>query len=514
MLRFSTAVIATSALVVFAAPATAQKVLSVGMAAQDVQQLDPHRAVTTQDRPMASWMFNGLVRSKPGSISLDGLEPDLAEAWEVSSDRLTWTFKLRRGVQFHKNFGELTSADVVFSIKRAADAKTSAFASDFAAIESVEAVDSHTVAIKLKNRVPFLLGSLLNYQGGFIISQKAAEQHGEQFRLNPVGTGPFAFTRHVANDRVTFDAHAGYFRGKPKIDTVHYRFIQSDASRDLAFQSGEIQVTYGQQSQTWAERTKGQAGVVVDVIRPAELSALHLNTKMKPLDDKRVRLAIAHAVNRDELVRFKGALLAVPGVSPIPQGYLGSDNAGTPPGHDINKAKALLAEAGFPNGVQIKAVHTQLPGMLATIQVVQAQLKRAGIDLVIDLVDHQTFHANIRKDLSGVVHYAAGRFPIADIYLTQFYHSRSIVLTPTAVTNFSHCAVADSEIDAARVETDAEKQKAHWVAAQRKIADELCAVTLFEQLSVWARKSNIDYGHKPEGYLNLGPLLTEQATIN
>jgi peptide/nickel transport system substrate-binding protein len=497
-----------------ASPAAAQKVLSVAMAAQDVQQMDPHRAVTTQDRPMVSWMFNGLVRSKPGSAAVEGLEPDIAESWESSSDRLTWTFKIRRGVQFHKGFGELTADDVVFSIKRAGNSATSAFASDLAAVESVEAVDANTVRIKLKQRVPFLLGSLLNYQGGFIVSRKAVEQHGENFKLNPVGTGPFAFQEHKANDRVTFVAHANYFRGKPKIDTVHYRFIQSDASRDLAFQSGEIQVTYGRQDQTWAERMKAQPNTIVDVWRPAELSLLHLNMNLKPLDDKRVRLAIAHAVNRDELVRARGALSATPGTSVIPAGYLGSDAAAPLPKHDIARAKQLLAEAGHPNGLQIKTIHTQLPGMLSTIQVVQAQLKRAGIDLVIDLVDHQTFHAQIRKDLSQIVHYSAARFPVADIYLTQFYHSRSIVQTPSAVTNFAHCKVADAEIDAARTETDPEKQKQLWIAAQRKIIDEVCAVALFENLQLWARKANVDFGYKPEGALNLGPLLTEQTTIN
>ncbi|MBL8698951.1 MAG: polyamine ABC transporter substrate-binding protein [Alphaproteobacteria bacterium] len=509
-----TMLLAATALACASAPAFAQKVLSVGMAAQDVQQMDPHRAVTTQDRPLASWLFNGLVRLKPGSVDLEAIEPDLAESFESSADRLTWTFKLRRGVQFHKGFGELTADDVVFSIQRSADAKTSAFSSSFAAVDKVEAVDSHTVRITLKNRVPFFLGSILNYEGGFIVSKKAVEQAGDNFKTAPVGTGPFAFQEHKANDRVTFAAHAGYFRGKPKIDTVHYRFIQSDASRDIAFQAGEIQVIYGRQDQVWVERMKKEPNTVVDVIAPAEFSLLHLNTKQKPLDDKRVRLAIAHAVNRDELVRAKGALIAKGGTSLIPSGYLGSDpNAGLP-AHDIAKAKALLAEAGFPNGVQVKAIHTQLPGMLQTIQVVQAQLKRAGIDLVIDLVDHQTFHAQIRQDLSQITHYSAGRFPVADIYLTQFYHSRSIVKTPTAVTNFSHCAVADADIDAARVETDPAKQKQFWFAAQRKIIDEVCAVALQEGLSVWARKGNVDYGHKPEGYLNLGPTLSETTTLN
>src|SRR6202007_228633 len=106
-----------------------------------------------------------------------------------------------------------------------------------------------------------------------------------------------------------------------------------------------------------------------------------------------------------------------------------------------------------------------LPAMLSTMEIVQAQLKRVGINLELQVVDHPTFHAQIRKDLSDVVMYAASRFPVADVYLTQFFHSRSIVQTPTAVTNFSHCGDADQEIDAARVEPDPAKQKALWLAA-------------------------------------------------
>ena len=112
----------TAALFLSAAPAAlAQTTLNVGMAAADVGQLDPHRATTTQDKPVVAWIFNGLVRFAPGSASLEGLEPDLAEKWESSPDKLTWTFTLRKGVKFHGNWGELTADDVVFSLRRAGD---------------------------------------------------------------------------------------------------------------------------------------------------------------------------------------------------------------------------------------------------------------------------------------------------------------------------------------------------------------------------------------------------------
>src|SRR3954470_17696690 len=163
------AALAVAAIAV-AAPALAQPktALNVGIAAQDIGQLDPHFAVSTIDRVVAAWMFNGLVRFPPGSIDPARLEPDLAESWESSADGLTWTFHLRHGVQFHGGFGELTADDVVFSFEKAGKAATSAFAADYAQFDSVQAVDPYTVKITLKQPVPSLLGLVANYSGGFI----------------------------------------------------------------------------------------------------------------------------------------------------------------------------------------------------------------------------------------------------------------------------------------------------------------------------------------------------------
>jgi peptide/nickel transport system substrate-binding protein len=509
--RFGAAALAAT--LTWAGAAHAEKVLTVGMAAADLGSLDPHRTATTPDKAVIGWMFNGLVRFKPGTMDPEQIEPDLAERWEASSDKLTWTFHLRKGVQFNNGFGELTADDVVFSLKRAADPKISSFSSDYAAVESVEAPDPATVRIKLKQQSPTLLGALTSFQGGNIVSKKAVEQLGDDYRVKGVGTGPFGLEEYKANQQLTLVANKAYFRGAPKIDRIVYRYIPSDATRDLAYTSGEIDLIFGRQDDKWAARMKEAERTIVDVFRPAELMEMHLNTARKPLDDIRVRQAIASAVNRAEIVKFKGPLVTVPAVSVIPAGYLGTDEKAPLLPYDAAKAKKLLAEAGHAKGLTIQVVQTSLPPMLYTMEIVQAQMKKVGIDLQLNVVDHPTFHQQIRKDLSDIVMYAAGRFPVADVYLTQFFHSRSIVGTPTAVTNFSHCGDADAEIDQARTETDPEKQKQHWHTAQRKLIEKVCAVPLYEQLQVWARRDKLDYGYKLDGSLTLGPLITEASTL-
>ncbi len=513
MLRTSLVVAAATALVALGSgPVHAQKkVLNVGMASADAGKLDPHLTATTPDKGLLHWVFNGLVRFKPGSANPESIEADIAESWTSNPNGTEWTFKVRQGVLCHHNYGEFTAEDAVYSIKRAATKATSSFSNDFAALESVTAPDKYTVKLTLKNPVPGFLGYLANYHGGNMVCMKAAEEMKENFGKKPIGTGPFEFAEYQAQQFVKLKAHKTYFRGAPALDEIVYRYIPSDATRDLAFQSGEIDLIYGKQEQSWAERIKKQPGTVVSVMEPAELSGLYLNTKVKPLDDLRVRQAIAHAIDRKGLVDLKGPSVTRPSVSVVPSGYFGTDEAAPQYGLDIAKAKALLAEAGYPNGVTVKTIHTTLPGMQSTIEAVQAQLKKAGITLDIELVEHATFHAKIRDDLSPIVHYAAARFPVADVYLTQFFHSRSQVKTPTAVTNFTHCNAADGDIDAARVEQDAGKQKALWKSAQQKLVTNVCGIGLFEQLQVWAWRDTLDLGYELKGALNLSMPITEKT---
>ena len=156
-------------------------------------------------------MFNGLVRFAPGSIDPARLEADLAEKWEATEDGKTWTFHLRHGVQFHGGFGELTADDVVFSLKKAGDAKTSAFSSELRPFQTIEAVDPYTVRLVLKDNVPSVLGILTNYAQGFIVSKKAVEQRGDDFKRNPIGTGPFAFASVTPNQSLELVAQRRVF---------------------------------------------------------------------------------------------------------------------------------------------------------------------------------------------------------------------------------------------------------------------------------------------------------------
>lgn len=489
--------------------ALAQKrTLVVGAATADAGKLDPHLTSQGADKGLLNWVFNALVRIKPGQINPEFIEPDLAESWTANATNTEWTFKIRQGVTCHGDYGPFTAEDAVYSLQRAADKARSAFAADMAPIASATAVDSHTLKIVLKAPIPSLLGLLSNYHGGIMVCKKAAEQMGEAFITKPIGTGPFRFVEYQPQQFVKLAANKDYFRGAPKIDEITYRYIPSDATRDLALRSGELDMVFGRQADEWVQRTRDVKGIKVAAIEPAELNTLYLNVKAKPLDDIRVRQAIAHALDRKTMVQLLGSQVSREAISVIPTGNLGTAKL-TLVEYNVAKVKQLLADAGHPNGLTIKVITSTHPTLAKIMEGVQGQLKQAGIVLDMQPVDHPTWHQQIRKDLSPIVMYQAFRFPVADTYLSQFLHSAASIGAPTAVTNFAHCDVADKEIEAARSEPDVAKQKALWQTAQEKTAAAFCSIPFSESLQVWAWSENLEFGSEMQGSLNLVPHITE-----
>jgi peptide/nickel transport system substrate-binding protein len=490
---------------VFSAPAEArEQVVRVALKASDIRSLDPHYGTTTIDYACIDPMFNALVRFKPGDIDPEKIQPDLAEGWNVSRDGLVWTFYLRKGVKFHKGYGELTAEDVKYSLEKAANKDTSGFAKDFDALDKVEVIDPYTVRLTFKEQVPSVLGILTDYHGGFIVCKKAVEEMGlEKFKTNPIGTGPFMLQDYVPKQKLVAARHDAYFRGRPLLDKVEFWFMPDASSREMAFRKGEIDICEGEREQAWIDKMKKVPGTAVDVFGPGETLTLHFNTSKKPLDDKRVRQALAYAIKRQELMDFLGKEVTAPLVSPIPTDYLGGTTDVYLYEHDLSKAKDLLKEAGLEKGFTLKKVITEMSDYRRPMEQIQAQLRRVGVDMQMDVIAHSAYHQQIRKDVNPIVLYVCARFPTADPILTQFYHSKSIVGTPTAITNFSHYDKIDDLIEQARGETQVEKQKELWASAQRKILEDAVAYPFCITKFVFARKDYVDLGYQMKSTLTL-----------
>jgi peptide/nickel transport system substrate-binding protein len=402
-------------------------------------------------------------------------------------------------VLFHD--GKALTAEVVAaSLRRAADPARSSYAADWRAMAEITVTDPSTITVRMREAVPGLLGLFANYHGGMIVAESGA------------GTGPFRVESSNPG-RLRLVANPRYFRGAPALAGIELRYINSDQTRELAFTAGELDLIFGRREQRWVERMRAQPNTAVDVFGPGEFRTLMLNTLSPPLTDARVRRAVQHAVDPLAIARFVGTDVATPWASVVPPGYLGATEAVPRFAPDLPRARALLTEAGFPQGVTLRAIVSSITAQLPIMEVVQAQLRRAGIRLEMDVVEHATYHARIRENLSQVTFYGAARFPVADSYLSQFYHSSAAPGRPTMALNFAHCSAADTPIDAARTEPDEARQLALWAEAQRLVLEAGCAVPLFDLRQVWVRRANLDYGYRLEGALNLAPPITEATRL-
>lgn len=469
--------------------AAAEKVLRVAHR-QDVQSLDPQFGGTLSvEGPLTEMIFNGLVRFPVGTTDLENMEPDLAERWETSDDHRVWTFYLRRGVQFHHGFGELTADDVKFSLERN-KTETSPWRASYENV-SVEVLDDYTVRVTLDEPDPFFLLSVNNYRGGFIVSRKAVEHYGADFKLNPVGTGPFQFQSHTPRDRVELVRHEQYFRGAPAIERVEWLFMPEPGSRELALRRGSIHMALGEADELWLDALRRQ-GLQVSLVGPGVTYGAHLNLSNPALQDVRVRRAIMHAINRDEFLAMVGPSLAEAWTSPVPPGYFGHTDDLTHYPYDPDRARALLREAGQEN-LTLRAIISENPDYRNTAILLQEQLRRVGIDLQLNVVDHTTFHRLIRQNESDIVVYSYSRPPVADVVLSQFFHSDAIVGRPTAITNFINYDRIDDLIERART-APMEEQLALYAEAQRIIADDAVFAPLYYTLWNVVRQPSVKLG--------------------
>ncbi len=508
---------AAAALAALPAAARAQgagSVLRIGLDARDVGSLDPALTKTGADEQITRQMFNSLVAPPPGTMdgSLETLRGELAERWEISPDRRTWTFRLRPGVRWQRNYGEVTSEDVKFSFERQLDRRLGgSHGSNFRDIERIETPDPLTVVIRLKEPNPFFhVDALLPNFGSFIVPKRAVEEMGENFARRPVGSGAFEFASYTPQDSVVLRAFDSHFAGRPPIDEVRFRYMPDTNARTIAFIGRELESISGARDPRWVERIRTAApGSVVDVLMPGSLVFIYFNMSRRPFDDIRVRQAIAHALDRRLWARAFGALAGpLPGI--VPESFFGALPAEGIPAelryaHDPDRARRLLAEAGFPNGFQVEAIASERADYRQHMLMVQDQLRRVGIDVQLRMLDHASYHADIRRDRGSIVLLSTGIAPNAATVLGEFLSSAAVVGKPTANRNFAHYGDIGGSIDAELAAAIAAPEPARQVAllreAQVKVLRDLPVFPLMTLGLVSARQASLELGYRPvSGY--------------
>lgn len=464
------------------APADAARKKILRIAAKEQETLDPHRSILGQTQASVRLLYRGLTTFaiKNGKVVTSEVQPDLAESWTTSDDGTVWTFKLRKGVQFHKNFGEMTSEDVKYSFERQLQRKPGMrFAKNLDVIKSIETPDKYTVKITLKQFDPVFPLRMAGYQQGYIISKKAAEQVGhDNFGWNPVGAGPFYFHKHLPREKVIFRAHKKFYGGRPQIDEIHWFDVPEDATKLIGLEKGTFDLIDPNTVTADVEAQINKMGAVLDRRGPGGQYRFYFNVTKPPFDKLKVRQAFMHAIDRKAIVDtlYPGSLGTV-GVSCLPPGYFGHKPLELPE-HNPQKAKQLLAEAGFPNGLTIKNYFiTKSYGYPKIMVLVQEQLRQAGVNLEIQMVEHPTYHKNIRSNLNPFVLYGGTRLTDGDVMLSLFFHSDEAPdpKTGNKGTNFGHYSGIDDLLEKGRRTQDqAEREKIYFEAQDRILADAVC----------------------------------------
>ncbi|OLP53070.1 ABC transporter substrate-binding protein [Rhizobium rhizosphaerae] len=418
-------------------------------------------------------VFEGLVAiDRTGKVV-----PQLAKSWDISADGLTYTFHLQEGVTFHD--GEpFDSAAAKFSLDRARG-KDSVNPQKrfFAAIDTIETPDASTLVLKLKTRNSSLL-SWLGWPASVMLGPKSAADA----KTKPIGTGPFKFVSWAKGDRVELAANPGYWNKAVKLglDKVTFRFIGDPQAQAAALKSGDVDAFPEFAAPELMESFKGDEKLAT-VIGNTELKVVAgMNNARKPFNDKRVRQALMMAVDRATVIEgaWSGLGQAIGShYTPNDRGYI--DTTGVHP-YDPAKAKALLTEAGYPDGFSFTIKTPQMAYAPRSAEILQAMFAEIGVTMTIEPTE---FPAKWVQDV----------FKGTDYDMTIVAHAEPMDLDIYArdpyYFNYKNPAFNDV---LAKIEqtTDTAEQDKLYGEAQTILADDVPALYLFvlPKLGVWNAK--------------------------
>lgn len=414
--------------------------------------------------------------------------PGLAKSW-TQVDPLTWDFDLVDNAVFH-NDEPFTSADVAFTFERLFDPEVGApNAVFFGAVDTVEPQGDYTVRITLKHPWGSFLADLASALE--IVNEKAVTTLDP--RLEPVGTGPFKLTEWVKDDHITLDRWDKYFAPeRPYLDRVIFKAIADDTVRLTGLQTGELQWAMQIPLQKVEEMKSAGGEIKATVGAPYLPDMIYLNSSKPPFNDKRVRQAIAWSVNRDEIVNvafFGQAIAATEAINPDNPLYSGVNAWADGP--DYARAKALLAEAGMENLTFSFDGQPQVPTQVKSAQVLQQQLKQAGITMNIQNYESGEWITRLLgKEYEATISYWSATLDPAHFYRPGF-HSQS----PWNISGYGTPEM-DAAIDAFTNEVDPVKRKEAYATMVALAQEEAPIITIDNQLQQYWVPANV-YGMVP-----------------
>lgn len=347
----------------------------------DVTSLDPHVGKETPAVTVTCQIFDTLLTMDENNEPA----PLLAESYEQVDDR-TWKFKLREDVKFHD--GEpMTAEDVVFSINRAKESNYVSYVID--AVSEVSSEDDYTVILKTEEPYSPLL-SALTVPFTAIVPKHVVEADEEGFQMNPIGTGAYKFTEWKQGEYVKMEANEDYFLGAPKTKNLQMKVVPEASQRVISIETGEADLAYNVSAND-AKRVSEDDNLQLFTASSQSVSYLTLNGNDERFADERVRQAIRYAIDNKMLVETMLYGAGEPAYSVAPPNAFGFSEKVVPYEFNLEKAKQLMADAGYPDGFKCNLSVTDDSVKGEICQVIQSQLKEIGIECSIQVKEFGTW---------------------------------------------------------------------------------------------------------------------------
>jgi peptide/nickel transport system substrate-binding protein len=432
------------------------------------QHFDPHKTTAWASVNIYESIYEGLVQWNDDETQLI---PKLATSWDISDDGLVYTFKIRQGVKFH-NGREMTADDVKFSFDRMRDPNSgSLVAPTFDLVTAVDVVDSETVQITLSKPSAVFLTNLTERNP--IVPPEAVDE----LETKPVGTGPFMLDEYVLDQYVRLVRNPDYYEeGLPYLDGVEFKILGDEASKEAALRSKSVDMTWFRDPRQATALAASEPGIISAPGIPSRYIPIRLNLCMEPFNDVNVRRAFSLAMDREALIatvipsEYGGAVGTV--LAPSSPFFWKGDTMDLPYyRRDVDQAKALLAEAGYPDGIKIDEYKVVAANQLDVdaAQVLKEQWAEAGIDVTILPMEVGQILDDWRTGNGTMVQVGLTWAADPDIRLYNVFHS-------SAAQAQAYC-INDPELDqlleTGRSSVDPDVRMQAYQDVQKLIADQV-----------------------------------------
>lgn len=437
-----------------ATPAGAQDSL-LRVAMQPMAIIDPAFISSDSEVLVANHVYDYLVDIDPQS----NIIPRLATAWAISADGLKYIFTLAEGVTWHDG-DPFTAEDVVWTYNRLRDPDIGSPTADlYANIVDVEATDDLEVAFTLAEPNPFFLFDLSDNHALII-------KNGTEDATDFNGTGPFKVTNYSPEDRIEMEANEDYFiEGQPKLSALQVIFFNDETAAIDALRGGQIDLAL-RMSTSLFQSLQNEPGINTLEIPTNGFDLIRLRTDQEPGNNPLVLQALKYATDRDAILQLVqqgyGAIGNDSPVGPLYEAFYAPDVQ--PPTRDVEEAKALLAEAGYPDGLDLVLYTPDTGGRPDLAAVLQSQWADANVDIEINVVPESVYYSDAENNWLdanlGITGWGSRPYP-------QFY--LDVMLKCDAIWNESH--FCDEEFDALATTAGTSLDEAERVEAYRSIQE-------------------------------------------